>query len=303
LVKLAIDKLSRQYPAPSYALNHELSQLLVFLEAPDVVEKTLGLLMSSADPAEQVWFACVLREAKGWSPQQRETYFAWFNTARAYKGGNSFAKFILRIREQAIAKLTESERIALATLLAVPTDPPKVTTTGPARSFVKAWTVAELDQELPTLTGERNFVRGKELFGSLQCLTCHRFGNEGGSIGPDITAVGNRFNRHDLLESIIEPSKVISDQYATLIVTSKSGETFMGPVADDNNMALVLVVDAVGGGKKAIDKNNIKSREVSKMSLMPPGLMNVLNKDEILDLLVYIESGGNAAAKQYRGAK
>ncbi|HEX8312108.1 MAG TPA: hypothetical protein VF614_12370 [Chthoniobacteraceae bacterium] len=299
IAALAVEKLAKQYPAKSYALNHELSQLLVFLDAPDVVAKTLDLLASSQDPAEQIWFAFVLREAKTWAPGQREKYFAWFNQAGGYKGGNSFAKFILRIREQALAKVSESERTQLASLSTVGSAPKKPAPVEP-RAFVKPWTMADLTPELNKIGGGRNFARGKAMYSAAQCAQCHQFGPErGGNVGPDITAVGNRFNRNDLLESIIDPSKAVSEQYASVIVSTKAGETFVGQVAEENNFNLILVTDPVAGTKTTITKASITSREMSPASLMPPGLLNTLNKEEILDLLAYLESGGNEKAPMF----
>jgi hypothetical protein len=64
LVNLAIEKLGKQYPAKSWPLNRELSELLVWLGAPDAVEKTLALMESAKSQEEQIWYACMLREAQ-----------------------------------------------------------------------------------------------------------------------------------------------------------------------------------------------------------------------------------------------
>jgi putative heme-binding domain-containing protein len=301
-VRAATEKLSKQFPAQSYALNRELSQLLVFLEASDAIEKTLQLLTSSAEPAEQISFAYVLREAKGWTPQQREKYFAWFNQAREYQGGNSFAKFILRIRDQALAKLSETERTALAAILDAPAAPKPAAAPAAAREFVKAWSMQELTPELEKVGSGRSFARGKELYAAAQCAQCHQFGTQrGGNIGPEITAVSNRFNRHDLLESILDPSKAISEQYASYILTLKGGETVMGQIVAENNDIYTVVTDPIAGTRREIGKSVVISREMSPASLMPPGLLNTLSKDEILDLLAYLESAGNEKAPVFSG--
>jgi putative heme-binding domain-containing protein len=304
LAKTEIEKLSSQYPAKTFDLNRELSELLVRLGAPDVVEKTLALQKTAKEHAEQVWYANVLREAKTWTPAQRVQYFSWFKTAADYKGGNSMEKFIERIREDAIAKLTDAEKAPLAALLKAASEAPKITTPVVVRQFQKNWTMAELTPDLDQAAHGRNFARGKEIFSSVLCIQCHHFAQGGGSVGPDLSAVGSRFNHHDLLESIIEPSKVISEQYASLIVTTKSGDTLMGLVSEQNADHLTLVTDPIAGTKKTIPAADIKSREISPVSMMPPGLINVLTKEEILDLLAYIESGGNEKAPAFaRGGK
>ena len=300
LVKMGIEKLSRQYPAKTFALNRELSELLIWLGAPDAVEKTLALLETAPPQEEQIWYACMLREATGWTRPQRERYFAWFTKAREFKGGNSLSKFILRIKEQAVAKLSDAERTELATLVSLPEESAPA---APARPFVKAWTVADLEGDLPKAGGGRNFARGKEIFSSAQCLRCHHFGNGGGNFGPDLSAIGSRFNRRDLLESIIEPSKVISDQYASRLFTTKEGDTIMGLLVEENKDAYIVLTNPLDGAKQTIPKPSIASQQTSPVSLMPPGLLSVLNKDEILDLLAYMESGGNGNAPAFKAVE
>ena len=299
LVQLGIEKLSRQYPAASFALNHELSQLLVWLGTPDVVAKTLALLEKSEKPEEQIWFANVLREANTWTPAERERYFTWFKQAHTYKGGNSFSKFIDKIKDLAIGRLTTSEREPLTALLKELAPAPKVAPPAPAREFQKLWTMTDLEEDLDQASKGRNFARGKEIFSSTQCLQCHHFGQDGGNVGPDLSAVGNRFRRRDLLEAIIEPSKAISEQYASYVFTMKNGDAVMGQVAEETNEHYLVVVDPIGGGKERLGKKLLASKQVSPVSLMPPGLISTLTKEEIFDLLAYIESAGNAKSKHF----
>ena len=302
LLKLGIEKLSHQYPAKTFPLNRELSELLVWLGAPDVAEKTLALLEAAPTQEEQIWYACMLREAQGWTRSQRERYFAWFAKAQTFTGGNSLAKFILRIKEQAVAKLSEAERTELAAAINAAPAPAPAAPAAPARAFVKSWTVADLAGDLDKAGSGRNFERGREIFASVQCLLCHHFGNGGGNFGPDLTAVGSRFNRRDLLESILDPSKIISEQYAGHLFTTKQGDTVMGLIVGENNDAYTVLTNPLDGAKKAVGKLAIASRQISPVSLMPPGLLSVLTKEEILDLLAYIETGGNAQAPPFKPA-
>ncbi len=299
LKNLAIEKLGKQYPAKSYALNRELSQLLVWLDAPDVVDKTLALLRSSAEPAEQVWFANVLREAKAWTPAQRAQYFAWFNKAREFKGGNSFGKFVDRIKELALANVPDSERAALADILNAAPVSPKRAAPAVVRAFQRAWTVADLAGDLDAAGKGRSFARGKEIFASTLCAQCHHFGADGGNVGPDLSAVGNRFSRRDLLEAIVEPSKAVSEQYGSYLITMKEGPSYAGQIVEETDAALTLVVDPITGKRERLRKDAVLAREMSKTSLMPPGLINVLTKDEVFDLLAYLENGGNEKAPAY----
>ena len=83
LAKLAVEKLNRLYPSDNEWMNRELSQLLIYLEAPDVVAKTLKLLDHARTQEEQVHYIFYLRNLKsGWTPEQRKHYFDWFRFAQ-----------------------------------------------------------------------------------------------------------------------------------------------------------------------------------------------------------------------------
>ena len=80
------------------------------------------------------------------------------------------------------------------------------------------------------LKQKRDFDRGRTLFAAAQCFACHRYDNEGGAVGPDLTGVSGRFSTRDLLESIVLPSKVISDQYEAVIIATTDGKVVTGRI-------------------------------------------------------------------------
>ncbi len=93
------------------------------------------------------------------------------------------------------------------------------------RAFVKAWTLPELEAALDKLKDRQpDLARGKELYTQAQCAQCHLFRDAGGNVGPDLTAVAQRFGRHDILEAITDPSKVVSEQYAMVTLTVLDGK-------------------------------------------------------------------------------
>ena len=92
--------------------------------------------------------------------------------------------------------------------------PPKVELTAVQRTeMVKDWKVADLLSAAQSGMKARDFHKGKQYFTEAGCYKCHRFRGDGGNTGPDLTAAGTRFDHQALLESIIEPSKTVSDQY------------------------------------------------------------------------------------------
>ena len=67
---------------------------------------------------------------------------------------------------------------------------------------------------------DRDFDRGRVLFAAAKCFSCHRYNDEGGGLGPDLSGVAGRFSVRDLLESIVVPSKTISDQYEAVTIAT-----------------------------------------------------------------------------------
>jgi len=76
------------------------------------------------------------------------------------------------------------------------------------------------------------------------CAACHRFVNEGGSIGPDLTGVVGRYSVRDLLESIVDPNKVISDQYQAIMIQTTSGRIITGRIGADRQHIIQVIISA-----------------------------------------------------------
>jgi putative heme-binding domain-containing protein len=131
---------------------------------------------------------------------------------------------------------------------------------------------------------------------------CHNFRATYATIGmgPDLTGAGNRFNASDLLENILEPSKVISDQYATVDVRMNDGDAYSGRIELQDDDKIQLRTSPVAKSPQTILKKNVKSVRTSKISQMPTGLLDVLNEDEILDLIAYLRSGGDPTDKAFQ---
>nr|MDQ3623745.1 c-type cytochrome [Verrucomicrobiota bacterium] len=282
------------YPGKSDALNRELCMLLVFLEDPAVVPKTMALLAANPSQEQQVHYIYYIRTMPfGWTPDLRRAYFEWFNEAAGkFRGGVSFTKFLANFKRDAIAALPEAEKEPLRDLLASAVPEPVVVPK--PRPFVKDWKLEEILPEVERPLAGRNFGKGKSAYEGALCLACHRMGFEGGTIGPDLTAAGSRFSRSDILESIMAPSKVIMEQYQTTTVLKKSGDAVTGRLVDEDEASVVLITNPLTGERTEVPKSEIERRDRSPVSPMPAGLVNVLTRDEILDLVAYLESGGVA---------
>ena len=156
------------------------------------------------------------------------------------------------------------------------------------------WTLEELSAAARNGMTGRDFETGRKMFSGAACFACHRFGNAGGMTGPDLTGSGGRYSPHDLLDQIINPSKEISDQFAPIIVTKNDGEVISGVVVNLGGDNVTLNTDLSDPNQRInVDRKEVESIEVSKVSPMPPMLLSMLKKEEILDLLAYVLSGGD----------
>jgi putative heme-binding domain-containing protein len=133
------------------------------------------------------------------------------------------------------------------------------------------------------------------------CAACHRFVNEGGSVGPDLTGVVGRYSVRDLLESLTDPSKVISDQYQAITVHTADGRVVTGRVANLSGENVNIVEDMFDPGRMTgVRRSDIEMMEPSPTSMMPTGLLNTLKADEIQDLIAYLMSRGDSEHAAYR---
>src|SRR5262249_32788718 len=127
-----------------------------------------------------------------------------------------------------------------------------------------------------------------------QCFSCHRFNNEGGGAGPDLSGAAGRFTPRDLLESIVEPSKVISDQYGAVMIALADGRVVTGRIMNLNGNAITVNTDMLDPNLQTnVDRRQIEEMKPSPVSMMPEGLLNTLNRDEVLDLMAYLLSRGD----------
>jgi putative heme-binding domain-containing protein len=100
---------------------------------------------------------------------------------------------------------------------------------------------------------------------------------------------------HHPLPPAPRSGSVLSEQYMMTMFTMKDGSIVAGRISQENDDTLVVMTNPFDpAATKTISKPDIKSRDLSKVSLMPPGLLNTLKQDEILDLLAYLESMGDA---------
>jgi len=119
--------------------------------------------------------------------------------------------------------------------------------------------------------------------------------------GPDLTGSGGRYSPHDLLEQIIEPSSEINEQFVPIIVNLKNGQSHTGVVVNMNGDRVTINTDMFNPNQRvSVQRTQVASIEPSKVSPMPPGLLNLMREDEVMDLLAYILSGGDVGHTMFK---
>jgi len=334
--------LNPYYPAKTNSLNRELSKMLVYIDAPQAVEKTMALMAVAKDdapaqksisessdlilrnpqygmdiaamlakipPAQQTWYANVLSQAKnGWTPALQKKYFQWYYKAFGYRGGVSFVGFINGARKTALANAPKDQfeylnKISGDSIVSLSWSGAPAGTIMP-KGPGKNWKIKQAVDAVDSSTGVRSYVRGKAMFAATLCSSCHQIKGEGGIAGPDLTQLGTRFSTKDILESIIEPSKTISDQFGSTVFFLKKGGSVLGRlIRQDNNNYYISQNPFATNIIRTLSKNEVARTRVSETSPMLPGMINGLNSEELSDLIAYLKAGGNKNHPIYASKK
>lgn len=133
-------------------------------------------------------------------------------------------------------------------------------------------------------------ARGKELYESV-CAGCHIFGETGTAVGPDLTTLASRFGRREVLDSILWPSRTISDQYAVTVFEMTDGSFESGVVIRETGNAVAIKNGDHLETPLVIALARVKERTESTVSLMPENLVAAYTLDDIDSLVTYVRGG------------
>jgi putative heme-binding domain-containing protein len=337
-----IDYLNPHYPAENEILNASLSKILVHLDAPQVIDKTLALLKESQrttseetntatestdlilrnpqygldiakmlkdiPPAQQTYYATVLsKKESDWTDENREEYFKWFYEAFDFEGGNSYIGFIDKARELALAHVPEDRfdyynEISGDSLL-----DNSGNNLANLPSAEGPWRNWETDEALAVLDSggleNRSFDNGKTMYAAARCITCHSMQGEGGNIGPALTQLGTRFSAEDMIRAIMEPNETISDQYASTVFFLEDGSSVVGRITNQDEQTYYISQNPYAPEYiREIPKSEVTETRISQVSVMPPRTINPLNEEELKDLIAYLMAGGNPDHPIYQEA-
>ncbi|HVX13962.1 MAG TPA: PVC-type heme-binding CxxCH protein [Pirellulales bacterium] len=155
----------------------------------------------------------------------------------------------------------------------------------------KAAAIARFRSLLPTdqlQAADRS--HGRALF-VRTCAACHKLFGEGGQIGPELTGA-QRTNLDYLLENLVDPSALVGRDYQMSVIETADGRIINGIIAGED--AAVVTVQTQND-RLLIPKSDIETREQSKLSLMPEGLLDKLSEVELRELIAYLSGAEQAA--------
>ena len=162
--------------------------------------------------------------------------------------------------------------------------------TQPAAS-AHAMSAAELESFVTLVRDKADTTRGAAIYAreNLKCVTCHRIGDQGGKVGPNLTAIGASSPLDYVIDSLLYPAKNVKEGYNTVVVQTDDGQVLTGIQVTRSDAELVLR-DATGKEMK-IPTADI-DEESAGTSLMPAGLIDGLSREELADLVRYLSSLG-----------
>jgi len=162
--------------------------------------------------------------------------------------------------------------------------------------LVKEWSKADFSESDLAERG-RSFESGAKSFKRIGCIQCHKVGNEGGEFGPNLAQLEmKKRNAAYVLGSMLDPSKDIEEKYVMRIYLMDTGEVISGFVVSETATEVLIKSDPLNQDKPSVvKKDEIEQEKTNETSAMPNGLLNYFTKQEVLDLIAYVLSGGDKA--------
>jgi putative heme-binding domain-containing protein len=291
-----------RFPAPQETLNREYARTLAYAGPPEAIGKILAAMPRGDEnqPLQIHYVYCLRAIRHGWTAEQKTALTHWFAKAVDWRGGASFTGYLNLMFDSALESFTPEEKQRAYTRVPAfaPVEAgaqaaqtrgglilPRVLERQKGVKTVSADEIFEFQMYDP-MTLKANPEKGKEVF-EKECASCHRFGSLGKDFGPDLTTVARRFQKKDILESVLWPSRTISDQYGSLIVETKEGDVVNALLVREDAQKLVLKTAEVERPIE-IPKAMVRDRRPSQISIMPEGLLDSYSMDQISDLFAFL---------------
>jgi putative heme-binding domain-containing protein len=160
--------------------------------------------------------------------------------------------------------------------------------------FVRDWKVEDLAKDVESLSG-RSFEMGKHIFAVGRCNLCHSVDGKGVQLAPDLTEIAKKYKGLKLLQQVITPSTELNEKFRTYQFLMSDGRVIAGTIFKDEPDAYQVIPNLLNPRRVlVVPKNQVDEKLASKISSMPESLLNGLTREQILDLVAYLQSGGKA---------
>lgn len=165
------------------------------------------------------------------------------------------------------------------------------------------WTLEELADSVKPLTTPRSYEIGRNAFKVASCIACHKVGDEGVELGPDLTKLEMKNRTPEfILRSLLDPSADIDEKYQSYSFALVDGKVVTGMIVEETSEVVKVIENPLASGKPLeIPTADIEERVKSTVSIMPQGLLGKLTKEEILDLIGFVHAGGDKKHKVFGG--
>jgi len=297
------EALLARFPTEDWRLNREIQVVVAHLETAGAIDALLAYLTPDKSQEEQIFTVYALRAIKeGWTAETRNALVDWFDYGRTVRGGASAEGFINNLWHATLALLPSDEKRAardraeaarkqrMQEALALVQELEEERAANPSTELANM-SFEELAEylEYDPMAYRANLEQGERVFIRTKCAACHVFGEVGTGGGPDLSTVTSRFRRRDILEAIMFPSRVISDQYIGVDLELDDFSTVTGMVVTETDTTLSLI--QVDGVPIEIDKSMILTQKEAEESIMPEGLINTMSLGDLVALINYLERG------------
>lgn len=302
------DIVAPRFPQADERLNREYAITMAYANRSGAVAAILDAMPAGDENRElQIHYVYALRViTDGWSPDQKQRLVSWFRRAKDWRGGASFAGFINRLFESSLEFFDSDEREAAYQAIPefAPVDDEQLLASlrrreGHVQPNVFArrrgstlYSTQEIFEYMmyDPMTTVADPEAGAAVFEEA-CSKCHRFGEVGRDLGPDLTTVANRFTRKDLLEATLWPSREISDQYAGWRVETKDDVLSAMVASEDDDSVTLLIPDLEQ--PVTIPRSSIVDMRESEVSIMPEGSLDEFDIRQVAGLFRYLEAGAS----------
>ena len=167
-------------------------------------------------------------------------------------------------------------------------------------TMVQEWKMSDFDS-IEIKDDEATAMRGMQAFVKAQCNQCHMVAGHGINLGPDLTDIHKRFTGMKLLKQILEPSSEINKKYQNHQFLMESGKLISGVIVDESPAEYKVVSNLLNPNAFVrVNRKQIDEQTVSSVSAMPAGLANVLSKEELTDLVSFLQTGGYKLPKHLK---